>query len=59
MKESRQAGATLIGTDHLLLGILLSGEGAGFNILTEAGITADRVRQQLQQLPHSKGDEHD
>jgi len=37
------ANADAVGTEHLLIGILRTGEGVGYDILTALGITADSV----------------
>jgi len=39
-----------IGAEHLLTGILLAGEGKGFKILTDLGITLEKVREETAKL---------
>lgn len=39
-----------IGAEHLLAGILLSGKGEGFKILTDLGITLEKVREETTKL---------
>ena len=39
-----------IGTEHLLIGILLAGEGMGFQILTKLGITVEKVSEETKKL---------
>ena len=39
-----------IGAEHLLAGILLAGDGQGFKILTELGITLEKVREETAKL---------
>ncbi len=43
-------GPTYIGAEHLLAGILLAQRGAGFQILTDLGVTLDRVRAETAKL---------
>lgn len=49
-EQATQWGHTYIGAEHLLAGILLTGQGAGFQILTELGITLERVREETAKL---------
>jgi excisionase family DNA binding protein len=49
-EQASQWGHTYIGAEHLLTGILLAGEGQGFKILTEFGITLDKVREETTRL---------
>jgi len=44
-EQATEWGHTYIGAEHLLVGILLAGEGQGFKILTELGITLEKVRE--------------
>ncbi len=43
-------GHTYIGTEHLLVGILLAGTGTGFKILTDNGITLEKVKEETAKL---------
>ena len=43
-------GHTYIGAEHLLVGILLAGKGAGFQMLTNLGITLEKVREETAKL---------
>ncbi|HUW18380.1 MAG TPA: Clp protease N-terminal domain-containing protein [Sedimentisphaerales bacterium] len=43
-------GHEYVGAEHLLVGILLAGEGLGHRILTELGITLDKVRAETAKL---------
>ena len=45
--SAQGAGREQVGTEHLLLGILESGGGVGFETLTGLGLTADRVREEV------------
>jgi excisionase family DNA binding protein len=41
---------TYIGTEHLLIGILLAGMGTGFQILSDNGITLEKVKEETAKL---------
>ena len=56
MRESQRSAAKRIGTGHLLLGILLSGEGLGHDILVAHGVTAERLRHALSDAQADAGD---
>jgi excisionase family DNA binding protein len=45
-EQAGQWGHTYIGAEHLLAGILLAGQGAGFQILTDLGVTLNKVREE-------------
>ena len=49
-EESIRLGHTYVGAEHLLAGILLLGEGLAHRILTQLGVTIDRVRQETAKL---------
>jgi excisionase family DNA binding protein len=49
-EQASQWGHTYIGAEHLLAGILLTGQGQGFKILTKLGITVDKVREETTKL---------
>jgi ATP-dependent Clp protease ATP-binding subunit ClpA len=49
--ESKRMGVTYVGTEHLLLGLLIEGEGLGFQVLKDLGATLERVRDELATLP--------
>jgi ATP-dependent Clp protease ATP-binding subunit ClpC len=48
--QATQWGHTYIGSEHLLVGILLAGSGMGFGILTDLGITVEKVREETAKL---------
>jgi excisionase family DNA binding protein len=48
-KLASDAGADVVGTEHLLLGILHTGKGAGYDILTALGVTAGSIARALDQ----------
>ncbi len=49
-EQSNEWGHKYIGAEHLLVGILLAGEGAGFEILTDLGVTLEKVRAEAAKL---------
>jgi excisionase family DNA binding protein len=49
-EQSTQWDHKYIGAEHLLAGILLAGEGQGFKILTELGVTLEKVREETARL---------
>jgi len=49
-KQAAKWGHTYIGAEHLLIGILLAGTGMGFQILTDLGITLEKVREETAKL---------
>jgi ATP-dependent Clp protease ATP-binding subunit ClpC len=46
-EESRLMGCEHVGSDHLLLGLLVYGEGSGVAALSNAGLTAEAVRLRI------------
>jgi excisionase family DNA binding protein len=49
-EQSREWGHEYIGAEHLLIAILLLGEGSGFEILKSLGVTTEKVYEQTQKL---------
>ncbi|MBP7051900.1 MAG: helix-turn-helix domain-containing protein [Phycisphaerae bacterium] len=49
-EQAGQWGHTYIGAEHLLAGILMTQRGVGFQILTDLGVTLDRVREETAKL---------
>jgi len=49
-EQATQWGHTYIGAEHLLVGILLTGTGTGFRILTDLGVTLEKVREETAKL---------
>jgi ATP-dependent Clp protease ATP-binding subunit ClpA len=49
-EQSREWGHEYIGAEHLLIAILLAGEGSGYKILNNLGITPEKVREETQRL---------
>ena len=46
-EECLHLGATALGTEHLLLGILRQGSGRGASALVQAGVALDRARDEV------------
>src|SRR6266566_5366519 len=46
-EESRGMGCDHVGSDHLLLGVLMYGEGSGAAVLSDAGLTVEAVRRRI------------
>jgi excisionase family DNA binding protein len=49
-EQVTQWGHAYIGAEHLLAGILLAGQGNGFKILTDLGVTLEKVREETSKL---------
>jgi excisionase family DNA binding protein len=49
-EQVTQWGHAYIGAEHLLTGILLAGQGNGFKILTDLGVTLEKVREETAKL---------
>lgn len=48
--EASQHSHNLIGTSHLLIGLLREGEGVAAGILQSLGVTLDKAREQMEML---------
>ncbi len=55
LKEALQLGHNYIGTEHILLGLIREGEGAGAQVLTQLGANLDRVRERVVELLGGSG----
>ena len=49
-EEARTLDHNVIGTEHILLGLIREGDGVAAQILVRLGAGANRVRQQVLQL---------
>ena len=47
VQQAQKMGDEFVGTEHLLLGIFLEGEGPGAAILKDLGASEDKLRQAL------------
>ncbi len=57
-QKAQELGDAFVGTEHLLLGVLLEGEGAGAAVLHEVGVTEDGLLRALNQA-RSSGVDYD
>jgi ATP-dependent Clp protease ATP-binding subunit ClpC len=48
--EAKQLGHRYIGTEHILLGLIREGDGAGAQVLAALGADLDRVRERVVRL---------
>jgi hypothetical protein len=46
-EEAARSGATQLGTEHLLLGLLIEGKGRAAGTLADLGVSLERVRREL------------
>jgi len=51
-EESRRMGNDHVGTEHLLLGLLIEGEGIAAHVLEDLGATLQEVRAEIERLLH-------
>ena len=49
-EEARRLGHTVVGTEHLLLGLIAEGEGVASRALQSLGINIDKVRQEVEKV---------
>jgi excisionase family DNA binding protein len=49
-EQAAEWGHEYIGAEHLLIGILLAGEGKGFQMLNNLGIAIDKVKEETKRL---------
>ena len=50
VQEAQKMGDEMVGTEHLLLGVFLEGEGPGSAILRDVGMTEESLRRALAQV---------
>jgi hypothetical protein len=56
-EEAVRMGHNYVGTEHLLLGLLLEGEGIAAHVLVDLGATLPKVRSEIERLLVSIGAE--
>ncbi|MEZ5126547.1 MAG: AAA family ATPase [Thermoleophilia bacterium] len=56
LQEAQRLGDEFVGTEHLLLGVFLEGEGPGSAILRDAGVTEEGLRRALAEVRASGTD---
>jgi hypothetical protein len=49
-EEARRMGHDSVGTEHLLLGLLIEGDGIAAHVLTDLGATLEKVRPEIERL---------
>jgi ATP-dependent Clp protease ATP-binding subunit ClpA len=49
-EEARRMGHNYVGTEHILLGLLIEGEGIAAHVLEDLGATLERVRPEIERL---------
>lgn len=57
VEEARRDGLGHFGTEHILLGILVTGEGLGYGLLERHGVTEDAARKEIERLRASANGE--
>ena len=48
-KEAKALNHTYVGTEHILLGLLLEGDGVAARVLRNRGVELDKIREQILQ----------
>ena len=56
-EEARRMGHNYVGTEHLLLGLLIEGEGIAAHVLEDLGASLDKVRAEIERLLHDSTQE--
>ena len=51
-EEARRMGHNYVGTEHLLLGLLIEGEGIAAHVLEDLGANLEKVRAEIERLLH-------
>ena len=49
-EEAQRMGHNYVGTEHLLLGLLIEGEGIAAHVLSDLGVTLDSARREIGRL---------
>jgi ATP-dependent Clp protease ATP-binding subunit ClpA len=49
-EESRRMGHNYVGTEHLLLGLLIEGEGIAAHVLEDLGVSVEGARREIERL---------
>jgi len=57
MREAQTLGDEFVGTEHLLLGVFLEGEGPGSAILRDMGMTEENLRHVMAEM-RSTGEDY-
>src|SRR3984893_6388865 len=54
-EEARRMGDNYVGTEHLLVGLLIEGEGIAAHVLEDLGANLEKVRGEIDRLLHESG----
>jgi ATP-dependent Clp protease ATP-binding subunit ClpC len=54
-EEARRMGNNYVGTEHLLLGLIIEGEGIAAHVLEDLGANLEKVRGEIDRLLHESG----
>jgi ATP-dependent Clp protease ATP-binding subunit ClpC len=54
-EEARRMGNNYVGTEHLLLGLLIEGEGIAAHVLEDLGANLEKTRTEIERLLHESG----
>jgi ATP-dependent Clp protease ATP-binding subunit ClpA len=49
-EQSRRMGHSYVGTEHILLGLIVEGEGIAAHVLMDLGVTEAKVRSEIDRL---------
>lgn len=55
--EARRMGHNYVGTEHVLLGLLIEGEGIAAHVLQDLGVTVEKARNAIERQLHDAGAE--
>jgi ATP-dependent Clp protease ATP-binding subunit ClpA len=56
-EEARRMGNDSVGTEHVLLGLMLEGDGIAAHVLQDLGVTLDKVRAEIERLGLTESEE--
>ena len=56
-EEARRMGHDSVGTEHVLLGLMLEGDGIAAHVLLDLGATLDKVRAEIERLELTESEE--
>ncbi len=56
-EEARKTGQNYVGTEHLLLALMLEGEGIAAHVLQDLGVTVEKVRTEVERAVQEAGRE--
>ncbi|MHB8572525.1 MAG: ATP-dependent Clp protease ATP-binding subunit [Candidatus Dormibacteria bacterium] len=58
-EEARRMGHNYVGTEHLLLGLLIEGEGIAAHVLEDLGANLEKVRGEIERFLHESNQEEE